>query len=152
MLTILYNKQLCSLTQKQKVIRNPSAKFGSEIKRVLASRCPQNLGNVNISSCVKRNCSASVPEAKLILFDTLGEIAPLRCFKRNYCASLRYTELLPFATRSGADLCFSANYFNCRVIRSAILVQIEKLNYSASDRYTGKCSFCLLYTSPSPRD
>ena len=40
MLAILYDKQLCCLSQEQNVIRNSSAKFGSETKRFLASRWP----------------------------------------------------------------------------------------------------------------
>ena len=125
MLAILYNKQLCCLSQEQNVIRNPSAKFGSETKRFLASRWQQNLGNVNIGSHAKRNCSALLPETKLILFVTLSGIAPLRYLKRNYCASLPETKLIC------AFLQITTNH-DCRVIRIAHSVpdrEIELLRF-----------------------
>ena len=99
MLAILCDKQQSCLSNNFAVCRrskmwNPSAKFGSETKRFLASRWPQNLENVSIGSRAKRNCSASLPETKLILFVTLSGIAPLRYLKRNCFASLPEAELI----------------------------------------------------------
>ena len=68
-------------------------------------------------------------EAELLRFTTQSEIDPLRYLKWNCSASFPKAKLILFTTLSGI-----ANHFDCRVIRSATLVQIEKLNYSASGR------------------
>ena len=151
MLAILYNKQLCCLSQDQNVIRNPSAKFGSETevsgepmatkswKRKHWLTCEAELlrfaarNEVDPLRYLKWHCSASLPQAELLHFATLNGIASLRYQKRSWSSSLPEVELVRFATRSGVNLCFSANPSDCRVIRSVILVRIEKLNCSASD-------------------
>ena len=128
MLAILYNKQLCCLSQEQNVIRNPSAKFGSETKEVsgkpMATKswkrkhwltCEAELlrfvarSEVDPLRYLKWHCSASLPEAKLLRFAALNGIAPFRCrwpmattsWKRKHWLTCE-AELLRFAARNEA--------------------------------------------------
>ena len=91
MLAILYNEQICCLSQEQNVIRNPTAKFDKEVS-----------GKPMAIKSWKRKHWLTC-EAELLRFAprnevTLSGIAPLRYLKRNYCASLLKTELFLFAT------------------------------------------------------